>query len=329
MVSINEVALRAGVAVSTVSKVLNNYPNVSQATKDKVMKAVKELNYVPNLIASTLSSKNNRRVALIVFINNQRQAIDEINMQYLFGAFDKAKDANIEIVPIFSNVFEKMNKDELLRYLYSQSINGCIIYGLSKDHKEWLEIIHEQLFDVVVVDAPLHNSKTTSVMVDHLNGQYDVAKKTISEIDCKNVLYIAGGRDGFVTEMRLNGIMKLRDEMGFDLEIEYCDFSEKAAYQTVLEKGDNFDVIVCASDLMAIGAVSALTKLDVFHLVCGYDGITLLGYIPYAINTVKQDFFHVSQIAIEEMGKLLDGEEGKAILVDYQVTSIQYEEVIC
>lgn len=327
MASINEVAKKAGVAVSTVSKVLNNYPNVSKTTKEAVMKAVEELNYAPNLIASTLSSKNTRRVALIIFINNQKQAIDEINMQYLFGAFEEAKKLRLEIMPIFSNVFENMNKDEIVRYLRSQSFNGIIIYGLSKHAKPWLDIIHEQLFHAVVVDAPLYNDKTSSVMVDHAAGQYDVAKKTILECDCHNVLYIAGGREGFVTEMRLNGIMQLRDEMGFDLEIEYCNFSEKKAYEAVM-KNPNFDVIVCASDLMAIGAVSALKKLDIFHLVCGYDGITLLGYIPYQINTVKQDFFKVSKIALEEMSKLLDGETGHPTLVNYELTHITYDDVI-
>lgn len=328
-VSINDVAKRAGVAVSTVSKVLKNYPNISEATKNKVLEAVDELNYVPNSIASALSSKNNRRVALIIFINNQRQAIDEINMQYLFGAFEKSKELNLEIITIFSNVFENMDEHELLQYLRSQSITGIIIYSLSKDHTKFLSIIKKEIFNVVVVDAPIYNNKTSSVMVDHLNGQYDVAKKTISEIDCKSVLYIAGGREGYVTELRLKGIMQLRDEIGFDLEIEYCDFSEKKAYNVVLEKGDNFDAIVCASDLMAIGAVNALKKLDVFHLVCGYDGITLLGYIPFLMNTVKQDFFHVSQIALEEMQRLLDGNEGREVVVDYEIKDISYEEVIC
>ncbi len=64
VVTINDVAKKAGVANSTVSKVLNNYENVSQATKDKVNLAIKELNYVPNAFASALSSKKNCRIAL-------------------------------------------------------------------------------------------------------------------------------------------------------------------------------------------------------------------------------------------------------------------------
>ena len=66
MVSIKDVARRAGVAISTVSKVLNSYPNVSEETRVKVNKAVEELNFVPNSVAAALSSKHAGRVALLV-----------------------------------------------------------------------------------------------------------------------------------------------------------------------------------------------------------------------------------------------------------------------
>ena len=98
MVTINDVAKKAGVGVSTVSKVMNNYDNISEATKKKVWDAVEELNYIPNSIASALSSKSSRRVGLVVFINNRRQAIDEINMQYLFGAMNRSKELKLKIL---------------------------------------------------------------------------------------------------------------------------------------------------------------------------------------------------------------------------------------
>jgi len=92
MVSIKEVAKHAGVAISTVSKVLNGYPNVSEETKKKVQDAIKELNYIPNSIAAAFSSKQFGRIALVLDPNRQTQAIDQIFMQYLVGALDKAKE---------------------------------------------------------------------------------------------------------------------------------------------------------------------------------------------------------------------------------------------
>ena len=83
MVSIKDVAKRAGVAISTVSKVLNGYPNVSEETRQRVNKAVEELNFVPNSVAAALSSKQAGRVALLINSNMKTNAIDEIDMQYI------------------------------------------------------------------------------------------------------------------------------------------------------------------------------------------------------------------------------------------------------
>ena len=108
MVSIKEVAKHAGVAISTVSKVLNGYPNVSEETKKKVQDAIKELNYIPNSIAAALSSKQFGRIALVLDPNRQTQAIDQIFMQYLVGALDKAKELNVEVVTIFPSMIVGM-----------------------------------------------------------------------------------------------------------------------------------------------------------------------------------------------------------------------------
>ena len=101
MASIRDVAQKAGVAISTVSKVLNQYPNVSEETKAKVNEAIRELNFTPNTIASALSSKQAGRVALLLNLNTQTQAIDEIDMQYISGAINKAQEMKLDVITVF------------------------------------------------------------------------------------------------------------------------------------------------------------------------------------------------------------------------------------
>ena len=98
MASIRDVAQKAGVAISTVSKVLNQYPNVSEETKARVNEAIRELHFTPNTIASALSSKQAGRVALLLNLNTQTQAIDEIDMQYLSGAINKAQERKLDVI---------------------------------------------------------------------------------------------------------------------------------------------------------------------------------------------------------------------------------------
>jgi len=132
MVSIKDVAKEAGVAISTVSKVLNNYPNVSEETRKKVYEVVDRLGFVPNSVAAALSSKRSGRIALLIKLNSQTQAIDEINMQYISGAIYKAQELQMDVITIFYSMVSDMNVEELTRYFTAQSIGGIIIYGMGK-----------------------------------------------------------------------------------------------------------------------------------------------------------------------------------------------------
>lgn len=328
VVTISDVAKKAGVAISTVSKVLNNYEKVSEATREKVLKAAQELNYVPNSIASALSSKKYQCIALYVYINNKRQSIDELNMSYLFGSFEKANELGIKAITIFSSTVADYSKNELVRYLQSMETTALVVFGLNKDDKVIHEIIDEQLFNVVVVDAPITNDRTSSVSVDHMMAQYEVAKRLIAKEECKKILYLAGRKDGYVTDERLAGMMKLQNELHFEMNVQHADFSEKKAKELTRRYGDRADGIVCASDLMAIGAVSSLREMNIFRPCCGFDGISLMGYVGSGMLTCKQDFYQIAKVAIEEANYLIQGNQGRKVTVDYEITRLSYEDVI-
>lgn len=181
MVSIRDVAKHAGVAISTVSKVVNNYPNVSEETKKKVNASIKELNFIPNTIASALSSKNTGRVALLMNLNTQTQAIDEIGMQYLFGAINQCREMNLDVITIFNSMIRDKSPEEMEQYFRSQSLSGIIIYGMSKEDVRLKQLIEAQIFKIVVIDAPFVNDNTSSVQIDHKQAQKDVARRTILE----------------------------------------------------------------------------------------------------------------------------------------------------
>ena len=328
MVSIKDVAKEAGVAISTVSKVLNNYPNVSEDTKAKVMEVVNRLGFVPNTVAATLSSKNSGRVALLIKLNVETQAIDEIDMQYIAGAISKARELQMDVITIFFSMIENMSLEEMTRYFVSQSIKGIIIYGMSKEDKVLRQLIEGDTFKTVVIDVPYVGTSTSCVSVDQARAQYDVAKKTIKENNCKKVLYIAGTRDGYVTDARLEGIRKLKEELGLQVLIRNGNFSELQARKLTLKYGKIKDCVVCASDLMAIGAMKALIDMDIFRPVCGFDGIVLMGYVGKQMNTVRQNFAAISSRAVEEMQRLLDGEEGTEVTMPHELVRLKYEEII-
>ena len=87
-------------------------------------------------------------------------------------------------------------------------------------------------------------------------------------------------------------------------------------------------MIVCASDLMAIGAMRALIDMDIFRPVCGFDGITLMGYVGQQMNTVKQDFRLIAETAVGELKRLLDGEESRAVIMEHELVRLEYSDII-
>lgn len=328
MVSIKDVAKHAGVAISTVSKVLNGYPNVSEETKKKVNQAVKELNFMPNTVAAALSSKQSGRVALLLNLGNVSQAVDEIYMQYITGTIGKAVELNLDVITIFDSMLKNKSLEEVVRYLRSQSITGLIIFGMSKDDKVLHRLVDAQFFKIVTVDAPLVNASSSAVWIDQEAAQYDVAKKTLTENEGKSILYLAGKKNGYVSEERQRGIQRLAEEEGLSLLVRNGEFSELLARNLTFRYARKKDVVVCASDLMAIGAMRALMDMDIFRPVCGFDGITLMGYAGKQMNTVKQDFKRIASEAVTELKRLLDGGEGQQIVLDYELARLQYKDVI-
>ncbi len=328
MVSIKDVAKRAGVAISTVSKVLNGYPNVSEETRQRVNKAVEELNFVPNSVAAALSSKQAGRVALLINSNMKTNAIDEIDMQYISGALNKAMELNLDVITLFFFMFQNKTADEVARYLQSQSITGIIIYGMSKEDKVLHRLISTGKFKCVVIDAPFVNASTSCIGVDHRRAQYEVAAKTVMENNCKRILYIAGKRNGYVTDERIRGMEDLIKEKNLTMLVRNGEFSELQARNITLKYAKNKDIVVCASDLMAIGAMKALIQMDIFRPVCGFDGIILMGYVGKQMNTVRQDFASISESAMEELQELMNGGYGRNIVMKHSLVRMKYEDII-
>lgn len=330
MASIKDVANRAGVAISTVSKVLNNYPNISEETKRRVNAAIEELGYVPNAVASALSSKKKGRIAVILNLNMHTQAIDEIGMQYLTGALQHAKELGLEVITLFFHMLEGKSVEQVTNFLNSQNVNGVIVFGAMKNKTQLLKFIDKQAFKMVLVDAPIINESTSCVWVDQIKAQYQVAKATmeLDTIPYKKVLYISGKKSSYVAEERIKGIRKFAEDHQMKLTLKDGEFSEKKAREITMKYGEKVDMIACASDLMAIGAMRALIDMDIFRPVCGFDGLTLMAYAGKQMYTVKQDFHHIAEVAVDEVQYLLKGGKGREVVTEHTLVRMKYEDVI-
>ena len=283
---------------------------------------------MPNVVAASLSSKRTGRVALLINLNLNTQASDEISMQYISGVVHRAKELQLDVITVFTSMIEDMTVEEVASYFESQGIKGIIIYGLTTKDKVVHKLIASGRFKMVVIDAPMVNESTSSVSINNEQAQYDVAKKTIIENKCKKVLYISGDENGYITADRLAGIKRLCSEKKLKLTVRSGHFSELNARQLAFRYAKNTDCVVCASDMMAIGAMKALIEMDIFRPVCGFDGIILMGYVGKQMNTVKQDFVKISEAALDELNRLMQGEKGHKVTIPHTLVRIKYDDII-
>ena len=193
-------------------------------------------------------------------------------------------------------------------------------------------------YDCSIVKSKNVSSDTKSAYCNYINQELSVflerRSKVLENKKVQELLsspmkeYIAGEEDGYVTEERLEGIKKLCDEKKLKLTVRCGQFSELRARQLTMRFAKNNDCVVCASDLMAIGAMKALIDMDIFRPVCGFDGIILMGYVGKQMNTLRQDFVKISEIALDELWRLMQGEKGRKVTVPHTMVRMKYEDII-
>ena len=238
------------------------------------------------------------------------------------------KEKGIDIITVFFTMIAEMSVDEMVRYFQSQSIEGLIICGLSKDDVMLRRLVDGGKFKCVLIDAPGVGENTSSIHVDNERAQYEVAKKFLEGKPYKKILYLSGKKNGYVSEERLIGVNRLAQELGLSVLVRTGNFSELEARKLTMQYAAGKDAIICASDLMAIGAMKALIDMDIYRPVCGFDGVSLMGYAGKQMHTVRQDFQKIAASAVEELSRLMEGGSGQDIVVPHKLIRIKYLDVI-
>ena len=130
-------------------------------------------------------------------------------------------------------------------------------------------------------------------------------------------MYIRGDEKSYVTRTRLQGIKEVARQKQVGLIIKNANFLENEAREIAMQYGKEVDAIVCASDLMAIGAKRAMKEMEIECPICGFDGISLMEYVGQGIYTIGQNFAQISAIAVEELQNLMNGDAGRIVEVEY------------
>ena len=309
--TIKDVARHCGVSVSTVSRVLNNKSDVSDAVREKVLKAVKELNFVPNGSARDLVSPISDAVG-IVFRGDSSPFYMGI-----IGAMEKVF-SEAGFTTVVENV--RHGQDELWAgagLARSKRLRGLAFLGGRFDYTP--EDIEK--LDVPFVCCTYTNSfgrlsadSYSSVTIDDIKTGYEAAMKLIERGHKRIAVVMSNVDDRSIGELRYMGYRKAHEDRGIALDPallieagEYSMAAVKVAVEKAVDDGLDFTAVFAVSDILAIAVMKALSNKGLCVpkdcSVLGVDGLEMASYMVPSLSTLAQP--------TEELG-----EKGARVLLD-------------
>jgi len=322
--TIRDVARKAGVAVSTVSRVLNGRPDVSEETRKKVMDVVEECGFVQNRNARNLKTTNSVFAAIIV--RGRRNAfLNDVATQMIECAQGLKTPFLIKYIDEADDEFDTM------RQLYSEKRAGSFIF-LGSRLDERSEAVRSIGVPVVFATVDAENTgfeNASSVCIDDRAATRAMMDRILDHGHTR-VAVFGGSRDGNdIFARRYQGAMDSLKAHGIDYdpsEYMHSRFSLEGAYESALrffELHRDVTAVMTMSDMMAMGVIRALHELglrvpqDVS--VSGFDGTVMARYYVPSVASVRQPTEEIARKSVELLCDMLEGGKARHIKVDHSL----------
>ncbi len=340
-ITIKDVARRAGVSVSTVSRVINGEKTVAKDLREKVEKAVSELNYIPNINARNIRVHNNSIIGVII-----PDVGDDFFSKIIEGMTKKADSLGLNIF-VFSCHGEIGHEWNCLKKASRAGISGLIYCPQG-------EIDARKVYDLFPQDMPLLILYRRDILEnvphiyhDNIKGGY-IATKYLLLQGRKNIAFVAAAwgnpfRDSkelikaskspnagiYSAVDRLKGYVKALSEFGVELDeklIVLSDFGYESGYKvgkTLMSSLIDFDAVIAANDVLATGMIQALSeqkiKIPDKVSIIGFDDSTHAVISRPTLSSVKQRPKHIGEKAVEMMKSLLAGKKVENYVIDVEL----------
>ncbi len=258
MANLIDVAKRAGVSKTLVSRVVNHQGGVSEESKKKILEAMRELNYIPNGMARALVTGRTSIIGII---------LDSLCEPYFFelikGIEAEIARSNYHVIFCSGNNDAQI-KEQYIDLFSSGRTDGVIIYGSNYDDVELIKRISKSNFPMAVVENVIDDGNVNNVIVENAFGSRLVVNH-LYEKGCRNILHITGTSTSKVALDRQRGYEEAMQDLGLSAKTLDCgNFRMECGYQAVEEllrqQGRERlpDAIYFGADVLAYGGIMAL-----------------------------------------------------------------------
>lgn len=305
--SIEDVARRAKVSITTVSRVINKVPTVSKKNQAKVEEAIATLKYKPDISAQRLARGLNSAVGLVM--------PGYPGIFYSFYA--------IEIIRGVGHACEMLKLDLVFHItsgyndLNTNSVGGIIFADIIENRKQ-IESAIESGIPCMVINNYAHDLEISYIGIDNFAGGQMAADYLVS-LGHKKIATITGSMQTQGGQQRLKGFKDILAKKKIEFPLEYIvegDYSRRSA-RTAMEKilslPDRPTAVFAASDDMALEAITVAMekglKIPRDMSILGYDDNPSAIFGPVALSTIKQPLFQMAEQSVKQLNAIITGKK--------------------
>jgi|694.fasta_scaffold103399_2 LacI family transcriptional regulator len=308
--TISDVAKKAGVAVSSVSRALNDHPDVSEDLKKRVTDAAKKLGFELNLVASSMRSGSTRTIGFVV-----RDISSPLFSLIAKGVDDVLRDHGYSLLLTNSDGDTKVEVNNL-NLLARRRADGVIVSLVSEKDTGMLQALKQFSGHVVILDRDLSDSEASFIQVDHRSGVRDAVRHLL-QLGHRRIGLITGPIEVRVGRERLKGIQDAYKEIGlvFDTELVRSGtydphFAEKSVFDLFSIQPSPTAIIACGVQLTE-GALKGIRSLglhigrELAFVAC--DEVPFLELSSPPISVVSRDPYSFGQAAAQVLLEVING----------------------
>lgn len=324
-ITIKDVARKAGVSISTVSRVINSSKPVSSEIRQKVLQIIEETQYQPNPVARSLVMKKSQLIGVVVpdisnfFIGEILNGIEGIGKMYGYDI-------------LLCNTYGELEQElRYLNVLKSKQVEG-IVFMSWKLQDKLLDYIEKIDIPLVLINRNTSRLRIPSVSIDNFQAAYEMTNYLFDK-GHKKIALIRNSldQDTFGFDQCV-GYQKSLEEHGVEIDddlIKYGHFKLENSYEIVkefIEKDILPTAIFASSDVMAIGAINCLLdhgyKVPEDVSVVGFNDIKLASIYRPNLTTIHQPIYDIGAVAIRIIVKMINKEE-----LDNHIVTLPHELV--
>lgn len=309
MVTIDEIAKLSKVSVSTVSKALNGYTEISEKTRNRVIEIADQLGYMPNATAQSLVRKRSNTIGVVYEVE---YGLKNLFFSGVLEAFRKNVESNgYDILLLSHNTDSGL---DYLRHCQSKNVDAVLVVS-GGDNQESITKLCQSNLAVLTLDP--HEKSSNSIYSDSYTS-IRRSCKYLYELGHKKIAFINGSYTNFIGKERLRAYLDFMYEKG--LEPMYLkdrsneSYSYEEGHQTmklIFEAYGLPEAVCSVSDLMAIGAINYLNthgfSVPQDVSVIGFDDLQVCEIVTPKLTTVRQNYEAFGELACQTLMGMIEG----------------------